>query len=88
MTRTRIQLPRRHRPQQGQAGREGDGANDPDLDGRDRRPVELLIVTLKDVAVGARRKAALEVAYQPDHIAETIGGGVVPAEPDLLEHPE
>lgn len=30
----------------------------------------------------------LEVAYQVDHIAVIIRAGMVPAEPDLLEHPE
>ena len=30
----------------------------------------------------------LEVAHQVDHFTELVRGGVVPAEPDLLEHPE
>jgi len=33
-------------------------------------------------------EAYLEVAYEVDHLAEIIRDGVVPAEPDLVEHPE
>ncbi len=43
---------------------------------------------LIELAVVAPRTGGLEVAYQVDHIAVVIRGDVVPAEPDLLEHPE
>jgi hypothetical protein len=38
--------------------------------------------------VAPPEQAPSEVAYQVDHIAVIVRGGVVPAEPDLLEHPE